>query len=178
MTDVSKEIFKEEYSEEIESFKRVDKQFEAFKRWLTNASLAGLAFAFTVFFQVKGQGNLPNQLLAGATLVFLGVAALSSFLARGKDELERFISDSKAIYNLLTPIRDMLKSSEEITKESRAKLVGLFDRLILAGNLDQEKEVNGSPFTELILVLVIFFSLLTGLACLCVYICLHFFSSY
>ena len=178
MTDVFKELFQKEYGEEIESFKRVDQQFEGFKKWLTNTSLAGLAFAFTIFFQVKSQGNLPHQVLAAATLIFLIVAALAGFLARGKAELERLITDSKAIYTLLIPIRDMLENSEEVTHESRVKLVNLFDKLVLVGNPDQNKDVQGSPFADLILVVVIFIALLFGLSCLCVYICLHFFSSY
>jgi hypothetical protein len=170
MKKENEELDVAKYKDELASLRRVAVQLNELRKWLLNTSLASLAFAFAVMFQVKGGGNLPNPSLAAFTIVFLIMATAGSMLIRGKNELESFMADSKGFFPFLPVLRDLLMDSPELSEEDKRRFAGYLDRAASMSGKDKQGGNNGSPYTDIILIVGVFILLITGLGCLCFYI--------
>lgn len=176
MTEDIEVIDRAKYKSEIESFKRVASKLNELRKWLLNTSLAGLAFAFTVFFQVKSENGIPFQGLAASTVALFMLSTALAFFCRMRSELDSFISDTQGIYNLLPIIRDLVESEEKMATASKEKLASIFDKLISYTDSDRKAEIGGSPFYELWLMLAVSISLFSALVSLCAYIWRYLFA--
>lgn len=157
------------YKDELASLRRIVVQLNELRKWLLNTSLASLAFAFTVMFQVKDGDNLPNPLLAAFTIVFLILATVVAMWIRGKNELESFMTDSKGFFRFLPVLRNSLIDSPEFSEADKRRFAGYLDRAASMNGKYNQGGDNGSPHTEIILIVLVFFLLITGLGCLCFY---------
>jgi hypothetical protein len=176
MNDDLKVIDSEIYRNEIASLKRVSAKLDELRKWLLNTSLAGLAFAFTVFFQVKAEEGIPFQNLAALTVALFMLATALGFLCRGRAEIEEFVSDTRGIFKLLPLIRDAAESEESIDAASKDKIARKLDNLISLSDSDKTITTEGSQFTELLLIASVFLSLSSALVCLCIYIWRYLFA--
>ena len=164
-----------EYENELASLKRVLVQFRDLRKWLVNASLASLAFAFTVMFQVKGGNKLPHPSLAAVTLTFLIVATVGALWIRARNEFESLLADTNGFAPLLPVLRNMVINSPEFSDTEKHQCARHMDWAINWNKKETTNRKKASPHTELLLIGVEFLVFVAGLASLCLYLWLFLF---
>jgi len=165
----------EKYKNELASLKRIAIQLNELRKWLLNTSLASLAFAFTVMFQVKEGSNIPNSTLAAITIGLLILAVMGGILVRGRNELVNFMGDSKGLFSLLPVIRDLSMKSPEISDADKFRIANYIDRAINFAENRYKDDGAGSPHADLFLLAIAFVVLILGLCSLCAYVWLYLF---
>jgi hypothetical protein len=165
----------EKYKNELASLRRIAIQLNELRRWLLNTSLASLAFAITVMFQVKKGSIVPNSTLAAFTIGLLILAVIGGIFIRGKNELVNFMGDAKGFFSLLPVIHDMLKKSPEISAADRLRIANYFDRAINFAENEYKDEGGWSPYADLFFIAIEFVVLIMGLGSLCIYVWFYLF---
>jgi len=172
MKNKSEQLDVEKYKAELASLRRAAVQLNDLRKWLLNISLASLAFAFTVMLQTKEDGIASYPTLAGFTIAFLILSVAGGIVIRGKNELENFLLDSKSFFPMLSVLRDMLRTSHEVTETDKAWMVKYLDKAVSFS----ENEISGkdskpfSPYFDIVLIIIEFILLVFGVGCLCVYL--------
>ncbi len=168
-----------QYKSELASLKRSYVQLHELRKWLLNVSLASLAFAFTVMFQVKDDGVIPSPTLAGFSIAFLIFAVIGGLFIRGKDEFEKFVSDSIDVVSLLPVLQEMVEKSPESLESDRQVIARLIE--IALPYTEQAKHSNTQDprfmYADLYLIGVEFLLLALGLGSLCLYVWRYLFSA-
>lgn len=165
----------EKYNNELASLRRIAIQLNELRRWLLNTSLASLAFAITVMFQVKKGSIVPNSTLAAFTIGLLILAVIGGIFIRGKNELVNFMGDAKGFFSLLPVINDMLKKSPEISAADKLRIANYFDRAINFAENEYKDEGGWSPYADLFFIAIEFVVLIMGLGSLCIYVWFYLF---
>ena len=176
MKNEDNEFNAEEYKTELASLRRLAIQLDELRKWLLNTSLASLAFAFTVMFQIKKDSIIPNSTLAAWTIGLLILAVISGIIIRGKNELLNFMGDAKGFFSLLPVLRDMLKKSPEMPDADKLWIANYFDRAIDFAENKYKAEGGWSPYADVYLIAIEFGILVIGLGSLCIYVWLYLFS--
>jgi len=83
----------ESYKDEIESLRRVNKQFIVLRSWALTICLASLAFTITTFVQIRLGGVMPFARLGAIALASLSISTLGAFYLRFCHEFSNLASD-------------------------------------------------------------------------------------
>ncbi|MEW8683442.1 MAG: hypothetical protein AB2536_16200 [Candidatus Thiodiazotropha endolucinida] len=176
MKNEEKELFKDQYKDEISSIKRIAVQISSLYKWFLNVTLASLAFAFSVMFQIKGSGLLPDPLFAKTVIVLLLLATAVSIYIRIRYELYNFAVDSKIFINYLPALRDYIinlpKSSEEDIRHLDHVMV-LVNSIENAGEQENNK---ASLYADVLPIILVSIFLVSGICSLSFYIWQYFFN--
>jgi len=166
----------EKYKHELNSLRRVNTQLINFRKWLVNASLASLAFTFTLLIQFKSNGVLPNAGLAAFTTGFLIAATVCALVIRIRYEVIGFAVDSFGFFALLPKFKEVITSSPEITEHEKKKAYDNLDALIETSKKLNTGENSSSLYTEVWLLPFSSLLLGIGLVLLIIYVCVYLFA--
>lgn len=175
MKNEDSELDVEKYKNEIESLRRIVIQYDQLRKWFLNTSLASLAFAFTVMFQVKKASIIPHSTLAAITIGLLMLAVIGGIFIRFRYELVNFMGDAKGFFSLLPILRDLLNKEPGISDTNKVRLASYFDRAIKYAENQPKDEGGWTPYPELFFIIAESAALIMGIGSLCIYVLFYLF---
>lgn len=176
MKNEDKELLKDKYKDEISSLKRIIVQINSLYKWFLNMSLASLAFTFSVMFQVKDGGLLPDPLYAKTAIVLLILATVVSIFIRIRYELYNLTVDSKIFFKLLPALREYIVNSPQSSEEDIHYLDHILDHVNSIENGGEQANKNVSLHADVIPIILVSIFLVSGICSLCFYIWQYLFN--
>ncbi|OFE13451.1 hypothetical protein PHACT_10140 [Pseudohongiella acticola] len=111
------DYIREKLTDEIDSLKRVNKQFVALRNWTVTICLASLAFAITTFVQIRLGGVMLYAWLAAIALASLAISTAGAFYLRLCHEFGNLASDTIQLDSLAPKLIELAQSSDAPPEE-------------------------------------------------------------
>tara|TARA_A100000171_G_scaffold17519_1_gene15921 strand:+ start:3098 stop:3628 length:531 start_codon:yes stop_codon:yes gene_type:complete len=103
--------------DEIDSLRRVNKQFIMLRSWAVTICLASLAFAITTFVQIRLGGVMPFSWLAAIALASLSISTLGVFYLRFCHEFSNLASEMMQLGHFSQKLIELAESSNPSPEE-------------------------------------------------------------
>jgi len=163
----------EDFKDEIDSLRRVNKQFIVLRSWAVTICLASLAFVTTTFVQIRLGGVLPISWLATIALASLSISTLGAFYLRFCHEFSNLASDMMQLGPFSQKLIELAESSNP-SPEELEKLKKLLEPINeKLKKLERNEEID--PYEELRRFIFTAVTFVVGLVTFLLYLFIYLF---